>query len=91
MAGRSANIWRPKSNVSVAAIDASVALVVLCSPITASRPAVNEEVRLYRGTQNVSEGKPWDSVILEDFADIRKHGLPNPLMDGIEKKFISPR
>jgi tetratricopeptide (TPR) repeat protein len=33
---------------TVAALDASAALVVLCSMFSASRPAVNEEVRLFR-------------------------------------------
>jgi tetratricopeptide (TPR) repeat protein len=33
---------------TVAALDASAALVVLCSTVSASRPAVNEEVRLFR-------------------------------------------
>lgn len=33
---------------TIAALDASVALIVLCSPVAATRPAVNEEVRLFR-------------------------------------------
>jgi tetratricopeptide (TPR) repeat protein len=33
---------------TVAALDASAALLVLCSTVSASRPAVNEEVRLFR-------------------------------------------
>ena len=36
------------SDATIAAIDASAALVVLCSPISAGRRAVNEEVRLFR-------------------------------------------
>ena len=36
------------TDATVAAIDASVALIVLCSPVAATRPAVNEEVRLFR-------------------------------------------
>jgi hypothetical protein len=36
------------TGATIAAIDASAALVVLCSPISARRPAVNEEVRLFR-------------------------------------------
>jgi tetratricopeptide (TPR) repeat protein len=36
------------TDATVAALDASAALVVLCSPISAGRPAVNEEVRLFR-------------------------------------------
>jgi hypothetical protein len=33
---------------TVAALDASAALIVLCSPVAAGRPAVNEEVLLFR-------------------------------------------
>jgi hypothetical protein len=33
---------------TVAALDASAAVLVLCSTVSASRPAVNEEVRLFR-------------------------------------------
>ena len=36
------------SDATIAAIDASAALVVLCTPISAGRRAVNEEVRLFR-------------------------------------------
>jgi TIR domain len=36
------------NNATIAALDASAALIVLCSPVAASRPAVNEEVRLFR-------------------------------------------
>jgi tetratricopeptide (TPR) repeat protein len=35
-------------DATVAALDASAALVVVCSPVAAGRPAVNEEVRLFR-------------------------------------------
>ena len=35
-------------DATIAALDASAALVVLCSTISAARPAVNEEVRLFR-------------------------------------------
>ena len=34
------------TDATVAALDASATLIVLCSPVAASRPAVNEEVRL---------------------------------------------
>jgi WD40 repeat protein len=40
----------------------------------------------YHGEMNV-EGKSWDANILEDFAELRKAGLTNPLMDEIEKLF----
>jgi hypothetical protein len=36
------------TDATIAALDASAALIVLCSPESASRPAVNEEVRLFR-------------------------------------------
>ena len=36
------------TDATVAALDASPALIVLCSSLAASRPAVNEEVRLFR-------------------------------------------
>jgi hypothetical protein len=36
------------TDATVAALDASAALLVLCSPVAATRPAVNEEVRLFR-------------------------------------------
>ena len=36
------------NEATVAALDASAALIVLCSTVAASRPAVNEEVRLFR-------------------------------------------
>jgi tetratricopeptide (TPR) repeat protein len=40
----------------------------------------------YRDEKNVL-GKPWDTVILEDFAEMRKAGLTHPLMDEITKLF----
>jgi tetratricopeptide (TPR) repeat protein len=43
----------------------------------------------YRGTQKVQSGKPWEAVILEDFAGLRKAGLTHPLMDEIEKVFTA--
>ena len=43
----------------------------------------------YRGVKDVQGGKSWDAVILEDFADLRKNGLTNPLMDEIEKLLSS--
>src|SRR5262245_62119996 len=39
---------RTLTDATIAALDASSALIVLCSPVAASRPAVNEEVRLFR-------------------------------------------
>ena len=43
----------------------------------------------YRGEKNVQNGKPWETVVLEDFAELRKAGLTHPLMDEIEKKFAA--
>jgi len=43
----------------------------------------------YRGTENVYDEKSWEAIILEDFADLRKAGLTNPLMDEIEKQFTA--
>jgi tetratricopeptide (TPR) repeat protein len=39
---------RSLTDATVAALDASAALIVLCSTAAATRPAVNEEVRLFR-------------------------------------------
>jgi len=36
------------TDATIAALDASSALIVLCSTVAATRPAVNEEVRLFR-------------------------------------------
>jgi PQQ-dependent catabolism-associated CXXCW motif protein len=41
----------------------------------------------YRGTPNVQDGKSWNAAVLGDFADLRKSGLTNPLMDEIEALF----
>ena len=43
----------------------------------------------YRGTKNVQDEKSWETIILDDFADLRKAGLTNPLMDEIEKQFTA--
>jgi len=40
----------------------------------------------YHGEMNV-EGKSWDTAIHDDFVELRKAGLTNPLMDEIEKLF----
>jgi eukaryotic-like serine/threonine-protein kinase len=41
----------------------------------------------YRDQKDVQAGKSWPTVILDDFAELRKAGLSNPLMDEIEKGF----
>jgi hypothetical protein len=43
----------------------------------------------FRGAKNVAGDKPWEAVIVEDFASLRKAGLMHPLMDEIEKQFSS--
>jgi len=43
----------------------------------------------YRGQKDVLDGKSWEALILADFADLRRAGLSNPLMDEIEKLFAA--
>jgi hypothetical protein len=43
----------------------------------------------HRGQKDVLDGKSWEALILADFADLRKAGLSNPLMDEIEKLFAA--
>jgi hypothetical protein len=43
----------------------------------------------YRGEKNVQDGKPWETVVLEDFAELRKAGLTDPLMDEIKDRFAA--
>jgi hypothetical protein len=50
------------TEATVAALDASAALIVLCSTISATRPAVNEEVRLFRSRH---PDRPVIPVIIE--------------------------
>jgi tetratricopeptide (TPR) repeat protein len=50
------------TEATVAALDASAALIVLCSPVAAMRPAVNEEVRLFRSRH---PDRPVIPVIVE--------------------------
>jgi hypothetical protein len=35
----------------------------------------------YRGQKDVTNGKSWEVVVLEDFTELRKAGLTDPLMD----------
>src|SRR5215472_7223757 len=51
----------PKS--TVAALDASAALLVLCSSASAKRPSVNEEVRQFRSRH---PGRPVIPIIVDD-------------------------
>jgi tetratricopeptide (TPR) repeat protein len=41
----------------------------------------------YRGTKNVHGEKPWETVVLEEFAELRKWKFDQPLMDEIERHF----
>ena len=50
------------TDATVAALDASAALIVLCSTVSAGRPAVNEEVRLFRSRH---PERPVIPVIIE--------------------------
>jgi len=45
----------------------------------------------YRYETDVQAGKSWQTVVLEDFAALRKAGLAHPLMDEIEQEFSSVR
>jgi hypothetical protein len=39
----------------------------------------------------LSDGKPWERVIAEDFAEFRKAGITHPMMADIEKELgVSP-
>ena len=49
-------------DATITALDASAALIVLCSTVAAGRPAVNEEVRLFRSRH---PGRPVIPVIIE--------------------------
>ena len=37
----------------------------------------------YRGKTNVVGEKSWETLVLDDFAELRKTGLTHPLMDEI--------
>ena len=43
----------------------------------------------YRAEKNVQDDKSWETIILEDFDDLRKNGFKNPLMDEVEKTFAA--
>lgn len=43
----------------------------------------------HRGEQ--INGKTWEQQTLADFAELRKAGLTNPLMDEIEKAFAADK
>jgi hypothetical protein len=39
----------------------------------------------YRRERNVQDDESWETVLVNDFALLRKSGLGHPLMDEIEK------
>ena len=43
----------------------------------------------YRSEKKVEGDKSWETVILDDFAELRKAGLSHPLMEEIEKRFVA--
>jgi tetratricopeptide (TPR) repeat protein len=45
----------------------------------------------YRGVPDVQGGKSWEPVVLEDFTELRKAGLSNPLMTEVESSFAATR
>ena len=45
----------------------------------------------YRHEKNVQNWKSWVTLVLEDFAALRKAGLAHPLMDEVEKRFRASR
>src|SRR5262245_58163631 len=53
---------RTLTDATIVALDASAALIVLCSPVAAGRRAVNEEVRLFRSRH---PDRPVIPVIIE--------------------------
>lgn len=50
------------TDATIAALDASAALIAVCSTVAATRPAVNEEVRLFRSRH---PHRPVIPVIIE--------------------------
>src|SRR5262249_31834061 len=45
----------------------------------------------YRGEKNVQDDKSWETVVVEDFAELRSSGLSRPLMDEIEREIANLR
>jgi tetratricopeptide (TPR) repeat protein len=45
----------------------------------------------YRNEKNVQNGKSWETLVLEDFARLRKAGLSHPLMGEIEQRLRAGR
>src|SRR5262249_4729873 len=62
---------------TIAALDESSALIVLCSPVAAGRPAVNEEVRLFRSRHSDRPVIPVvvDGVFPDNFPSALRYAL----------------
>jgi len=45
----------------------------------------------YRGEKNVLDGKPWETIVLENFSRLGKARLTHPLMHEIKKRFAAGR
>jgi hypothetical protein len=45
----------------------------------------------HSGTKKVREEKSWETVVLDNFADLRAAKLTHPLMDEIENRFAHGR
>jgi tetratricopeptide (TPR) repeat protein len=43
----------------------------------------------HRGSKNVIAEKPWEALVLEDIAELRKAGIAHPLMDEVEAKLAT--
>jgi len=41
----------------------------------------------YRGEKYAQDGRTWETVVLEDFAQLREAGVTHPLMDEIKARF----
>jgi hypothetical protein len=41
----------------------------------------------YRGEKQVQDTKSWETVVLQDFGELRKARLEHSLMDEVERKF----
>ena len=43
----------------------------------------------YRGTKNIVGAKSWETVILEDFAELGEAGLSDPMVAEIERRYAA--
>ncbi|HUS97152.1 MAG TPA: toll/interleukin-1 receptor domain-containing protein, partial [Hyphomicrobiaceae bacterium] len=81
------------TDATVAALDASAALVILCSPVAAASPYVNEEIRLFRHRH---PGRPVIPVLIEgtppdNFPPALRHELePDGTISGRPITILGP-